>query len=92
MAVFAVILNEHEEASTLQERIEKAYPEPDHIAISSSAWLLSGDLLVNEIAEKLGMHADAESPLLGTILRLNGTYSGLQYSSVWDWLARSTQS
>ena len=89
MSAFAVILNNPEEAETIGARIEREYPEPNHLSVSPTAWLISGDLLIQEIVEKLGLRTEAESPVLGVVLRLNGTYAGYNEQSVWDWLARS---
>lgn len=93
MSVFAVLLQDPTAAEKLGNLIEQTYPEPDHININDMAWLISGDLLINDIADNLHLRAPDEDEgeySIGIVLRLNGTYTGLSYSPTWDWLARST--
>lgn len=88
MSMFAVILNEPNE--TVVSRIEETYPEPNHLQISPTAFLVSGDLLVEDVTSRLGFSGDAAvEGAVGVVLRLNGTYGGRTYRTVWDWLARA---
>ena len=86
MSTFAVILNEPNDE--VVARLKEAYPEPDHLELNSNVYLLSGDLLIENVIERLGFKGEnAIDDAVGIVLRLNGTYSGRNYRSVWDWLA-----
>ena len=90
MSTFAVILNEPNDE--VVARLKEAYPEPDHLELNRNVYLLSGDLLIENVIERLGFKGeDAIDDAVGIVLRLNGTYSGRNYRSVWDWLARAEE-
>ena len=84
MSTFAVILNEPNER--VAARIRDAYPAPDHVRISPTAFLVSGEMPVRELAERAGLVGDGEiEGAVGIALRLNGAYSGKTYDSIWEW-------
>ena len=88
MSAFAVILNEPNEQ--VIARLKEVYPDPDHLELSPTAYLVSGNLLIEDVAAKLGFKGeDAIEGAVGVVLRLNGTYGGRSFRSVWDWLARA---
>ena len=90
MSTFAVILNEPNDE--VVARLKEAYPEPDHLELNRTVYLLAGDLLIENVIERLGFKGEhAIDDAVGIVLRLNGTYSGRNYRSVWDWLARAEE-
>ena len=90
MSTFAVILNEPNDE--VVARLKEAYPEPDHLELNSNVYLLSGNLLIENVIQRLGFKGEnAIDDAVGIVLRLNGTYSGRNYRSVWDWLARAEE-
>ena len=81
---------EHDRAqSSVIERIERTYPEPVHLKLASNVYLLTGDFLIDHLMDALGFKGEA-ADAVGLVMRLNGTYSGRTYQSVWDWMARAT--
>ena len=52
MSLFAVVLNEPNEK--IAERIRDAYPEPDHIKVNETVYLVTGDMLIDTLLEKSG--------------------------------------
>lgn len=88
MATFAVILNEPNER--VAARLRETFPEPNHLSLSPTVYLVSGDLLVDALTAALGFAGDdAIDDAVGVVFRLNGTWGGRSYQSVWDWLARA---
>lgn len=88
MSTFAVILNEPNER--VLARLRETFPEPNHLSLSPTAHLVSGDLLVDALTAALGFAGDdAIDDAVGVVFRLNGTWGGRSYQSVWDWLARA---
>ena len=85
MATFAVILNEPNDA--LVGTLKEAYPEPDHYKLTEDVYLVTGDLLIDDITRTLGFE-EAE-PAVGAVFRLNGSYGGHSYRTLWDWLRRA---
>ena len=87
MAIFAVIL--HDPDPSVITRLENAYPDPDHLRIQPNVYLITGDFLIEQIVRDL--HFTQEATDAGIVFRLNGTYGGRTYPSVWDWLARAAK-
>ncbi len=88
MATFAIILRAPNDA--VEQRLAENYPDLDQIKFSPTTYLLTGDLLVADICDTLGMGAGEDADAAGIVLRLNGTYYGRARQEVWDWLARAT--
>ena len=85
MALFAVMFHDHDPEAI--ERLKEAYPAPDHIELQPDVYLINGDLLIEDILKRLRIdRPDGRGAL---VFRLNGTYGGKTYRSVWDWLART---
>ena len=86
MGTFAVILQETdpEKAATIRERITTRYPDGKHFRISDEIFLVSGPVLSQDIADALGVEDDPEMLLI--VLRLNGSFSGRSWSTLWEWL------
>ena len=84
MSIFAVII--HDPDAGVGSQLEQAYPEREQIQLAPNIYLVSGDLLITDIVERIGLK---EEPSGGVVFRLNGTYSGRTYPRVWDWLARA---
>ena len=85
MALFAVMFHDHDPEAI--ERLKAAYPAPDHLELQTGVYLINGDLLIEDILKRLGIdRSEGQSAL---VFRLNGTYGGKTYRSVWDWLART---
>ena len=84
--MFVVLLHEDEPESSnkLQQRIEEHFPGSDHYKFSDLVYLVTGPRLVTEVKEKLGFNEDRE--LYGAVLRLNGSFSGRSWMTMWDWL------
>ena len=87
MSMFAVIF--HDAAPEMIDRLKAAYPHPDHLEVQPDTYLISGDLLIEDITKVLGMTPDGDGA--GLVIRCNGTYSGRTYRRNWDWLARATE-
>ena len=90
MSLFAVVLNEPNEK--IAERIRDAYPDPDHIKVNETVYLVTGDMLIDTLLEKSGLMGEsAVADAAGFALRLNGTYGGRTYRNIWDWFERATE-
>ncbi len=64
----------------------RAVSEEDVYQLSDHAVLLRGYYgSAKALAKTLGM----QEPTTGIVLRLNGSYSGYHYQSLWDWLDSS---
>ena len=88
MPTFAVILNESN--AEVERRIRDAYPDPAHMRLSPTAWLVAGDMPVRELAERVGLVGHGESgSAVGIALRLDGAYSGKTYDSIWEWFEQA---
>lgn len=88
MSAFAVILNKPD--AQVVARLKEVYPYPDHLELSPDAYLVSGNLPIEDVAAKLGFKGeDAIEDAVGVVLSLSGTYGGRTFRSVWDWLARA---
>lgn len=88
MPTFAVILNEP--SAEVERRIRDAYPDPAHMRLSPTAWLVAGDMPVRELAERVGLVGHGESgSAVGIALRLDGAYSGKTYDSIWEWFEQA---
>lgn len=91
MSTFAVILNEPNDE--VVARLKEAYPEPDHIELGPTVYLVAGDLLIEDMTARLGFKGeDAIDGAVGVVFRLNGSYAGRNYRSLWDWLTRAEAS
>ena len=92
MGTFAVLLHEDELARSaeLRDRIENRYPGSGrspgsgHYKLSDHVYLVSGPRLISEVNDALGFGDDQE--LCAAIFRLNDSFSGRSYTSLWNWL------
>ena len=85
MALFAVMFHDHDPEAI--EQLKAAYPAPDHLELQTGVYLINGDLLIEDILKRLDI--DRPEGQAALVFRLNGTYGGKTYRSVWDWLART---
>ena len=92
MGTFAVFLHEDELAisAELRDRIENRYPgsgrssRSGHYKLSDHVYLVRGPRLIGEVRDALGFGDDQE--LCAAIFRLNDSFSGRSYTSLWNWL------
>lgn len=59
MATFAVFLNDPNER--VAARLRETFPEPNHLSLSPTVYLVSGDLLVDALTAALGLPATTPS-------------------------------
>lgn len=79
--------NENEEVA---KRIEESYP--DNYRINSTDSLVRTNDISDKVAINVGITGDKKiEETVGVVLKLNGTYSGLAPSALWEWLAVETQ-
>ena len=86
MATFVIILNEPN--AEVEQRIRDAYG--DCLKVNGAAWLVVGDLSVDEITDVIGF--TGEAPVAnagGFVFRLNGIYAGRVNKDAWAWLDRA---
>lgn len=84
MSTFAVILEQ--KSDRVKSRIEAAYPGNGHAALSDTAYLVTSDATVSDVAKAIGIaNPDFTEEVIGIVLKLNGAYSGRYYTEIWDW-------
>ena len=88
MPMFAVVLNEPNDA--VAERIRAAWPEPEHIAVGETVYLVAGDMPIDTVLEKAGLiGASPVEGATGFALQMSGTYGGRAHKTIWDWFDRA---
>ena len=56
------------------------------------AWILKTNIDDIEYArEMFNLSAECETPQVGAVFKLNGSYSGYYYEPLWDWLKEARQ-
>lgn len=84
MPTFAVILEQKNDQ--VKARIESAYPGKGHAELSKTAYLVTSDATVSDVAKAIGISdPDFTEEVIGIVLKLNGAYSGRYYTEIWDW-------
>ncbi len=84
MPTFAVILEQKNDQ--LKARLESAYPGNSHAALSETAYLVTSNETVSDVAKTVGISGpEFIEEVLGLVLKLNGAYSGRYYTEIWDW-------
>lgn len=57
-----------------------------------TAWILKTNISDVEYArEMFNLSAESETPQVGAVFKLNGSYSGYYYEPLWDWLKEARQ-
>lgn len=86
MSSFAIVLHDDDEEShaRIQPLIEEHFGGDKHFRISENTYVVTGVRLVEEVAAKLGLND--EEGITGAVLRLNGSFGGRSYTTLWDWL------
>lgn len=82
--IFAIILN-----TPNSEKIEKGIKEtyPDYYQISDNCFLVSSPQIADEVANTIKLKGpDRIEETSGVVFKLNGSYAGYSYQSLWDWM------
>ena len=86
MSAFVVLVHP-ESKDELGEAIESAYPGSQHYKFDDTTFLITGDLLTRDITDALKIGDNDERP--AAVLKLNGSYSGHSFASLWEWVKDS---
>ena len=86
MSAFVIFLHEDEPETNakLRGRIEDRYPGAGHYKVSEHVYLVTGQRLVSDVGETLGLSDEDE--LYAAILRLNDSFCGRSHTKLWGWL------
>ena len=82
---FIVIIANPGEDNTVVKRIQE---QPDSYRLTDDVWLVRSHLLIQDLADKLGIGEEEEQVGTGVVFRLNGSYWGRSDQNTWDWLSR----
>lgn len=80
---FIVIVTNPGEDNTVVQHIEE---QPDSYRLTDDVWLVRSRLLIQDLADKLGI--GEEHAGTGVVFRLNGSYWGRSELNTWDWFSR----
>ena len=83
MAVFAVYLQDEDEQ--VRDRLQKRYPEPQHLPLADNLFLVRSESIAQSVAEALGIKGE-DRDATGVVFKLNSAYSGFADRSIWEWL------
>lgn len=81
MPLYAVIADRDNPG--LGTKVTTQFPS-DHLVVTPGQWLISADMIPNQLGDALGVRAGAEGRVL--ILEITGAASGWHSTAVWQWL------
>ena len=59
-------------------------------SLSGNTWIVQANADVTDtVSDFLGMGKDTSPRTIGMVFKLNGSYSGYHYESLWDWLVEA---
>ena len=65
----------------------------DRYSLSDNVLLLQSTLdKPQHISELLGISEDEQTPNVGVVFKLEGSYNGYQHGSLWNWLEKARAS
>ena len=84
MRIFAVFVDD-EISEKVSERIESVYAERN-FRIDNNFFLVASDEMTDSVSENL-LNDEVDGLFYtGVVFSLNGSYSGYETQSLWDWL------
>lgn len=88
MNVYLVVVNDTNDPDDKEKvgsAIQKEYKQ--HYKVAENVYFVASDQLVNDIASKIGLVSHKE--ILGAVCKLNGTVSGYNRVSLWEFLDKN---
>ncbi|MCY4512002.1 MAG: hypothetical protein OXG35_34310 [Acidobacteria bacterium] len=87
---FAVLLTDTDPDARAKCRSRLRTAFPDAHELNDSAFLVSGALLTNQVAEKVGIKGD-DRWCAGVVFKISRYYSGYTDGDTWEWLKRTEE-
>ena len=79
---FAIVLNDPNPDYIAD--IKSKYP--NHYEIADNCILVADELILGANASSVSDRIEMDGDHMGIVLKLNGSYSGYNYKTLWDWI------
>lgn len=92
MTMYIALLHEPLTEPLVDQLKEELKSHEDLFSFGEKAWILKTNISDIEYARELfNLSAECETPQVGAVFKLNGSYSGYYYEQLWDWLKEARQ-
>ncbi len=92
MTMYIALLQEPLTETSVDQMKDELKSHEGLFPFGENAWILKTNIDDIEYArEMFNLSAECETPQVGAVFKLNGSYSGYYYEPLWDWLKEARQ-